>query len=211
MLAIAALLLAAEAAYMIDNVPYHRQITNFACGDASSEMVLHYYGADVDQVFYARAMSPSHQLPHADREQSWTSGGRRSRRARCRGTRFASGTSATSARPRATSTRTRLPPQVRICHRQRCCDLVVDLSNCVARICLTAFSGWWTGNGGRQRLGYAAFGYRTDECWVDELRALIAQDMPVVLLMVCSQSVKLFFDLLLNSALLAFRISDCGT
>ena len=33
------LVLAVAAAYLIPNVPYHRQITPFACGDASSEMV----------------------------------------------------------------------------------------------------------------------------------------------------------------------------
>ena len=33
------LLRAAHARYMIGNVPYHRQITPWSCGDASSEMV----------------------------------------------------------------------------------------------------------------------------------------------------------------------------
>jgi hypothetical protein len=38
------------AAVMIANVPYHRQITDYACGDASTEMVLHYWASpDVDQ------------------------------------------------------------------------------------------------------------------------------------------------------------------
>ncbi len=32
------------------NVPYHRQFTDYACGDASVEMMLHHYGSDVDQV-----------------------------------------------------------------------------------------------------------------------------------------------------------------
>jgi Peptidase_C39 like family len=47
----AALLLAPiAAAVIIPNVPYHRQITDYACGDASTEMVLHYWASpDVDQ------------------------------------------------------------------------------------------------------------------------------------------------------------------
>jgi len=36
-------------AYMIPDVPYHRQLTRFSCGAASLEMVLNYYGADVNQ------------------------------------------------------------------------------------------------------------------------------------------------------------------
>jgi uncharacterized protein YvpB len=31
------------------NVPYHRQVTTYSCGDASAEMMLNYYGVDVDQ------------------------------------------------------------------------------------------------------------------------------------------------------------------
>lgn len=43
-------LFAFAAAGVIPNVPYHRQITDYACGDASSEMVLHYWlSPDVDQ------------------------------------------------------------------------------------------------------------------------------------------------------------------
>jgi len=30
-------------------MPYHRQVTDYACGDGSSEMVHHHYGTDVDQ------------------------------------------------------------------------------------------------------------------------------------------------------------------
>jgi len=33
----------------VPNIPYHRQVTDYACGDGSSEMVLNYYGTDVDQ------------------------------------------------------------------------------------------------------------------------------------------------------------------
>jgi len=33
----------------IMNVPYHRQITRYACGDASFEMIYHYYRQDIDQ------------------------------------------------------------------------------------------------------------------------------------------------------------------
>ncbi len=49
-----AILLAACAATalsgMIPNVPYHRQATDYSCGDASVEMVLHYWASpDVDQ------------------------------------------------------------------------------------------------------------------------------------------------------------------
>jgi len=36
-------------AYLIPNVPYHRQLTDFTCGDASLEMLLNYYGPDVSQ------------------------------------------------------------------------------------------------------------------------------------------------------------------
>jgi len=35
--------------FRIPNVPYHRQITNFACGAASFQMVYHYWGIDLDQ------------------------------------------------------------------------------------------------------------------------------------------------------------------
>ena len=31
------------------SVPYHRQLTEYSCGDASMEMVLNYFGPDVDQ------------------------------------------------------------------------------------------------------------------------------------------------------------------
>lgn len=31
------------------NVPYHRQITRYACGDASFEMIYHHYRQDIDQ------------------------------------------------------------------------------------------------------------------------------------------------------------------
>eukprot|EP01116_Phalansterium_solitarium_P005960 TRINITY_DN18284_c0_g1_i1.p1 TRINITY_DN18284_c0_g1~~TRINITY_DN18284_c0_g1_i1.p1 ORF type:complete len:348 (-),score=99.17 TRINITY_DN18284_c0_g1_i1:47-1090(-) len=33
----------------VQNVPYHRQVTDYACGDASTEMVFHHFGSDVDQ------------------------------------------------------------------------------------------------------------------------------------------------------------------
>ena len=34
-----------------------------------------------------------------------------------------------------------------------------------------------------RRLGYAAFSYTAEACWIDELKALIAQDIPVIVLM----------------------------
>lgn len=37
------------AALQIPNVPFHRQITEYSCGDASLEMLLHWSGMDVDQ------------------------------------------------------------------------------------------------------------------------------------------------------------------
>lgn len=41
---------AASSERLSGAVPYHRQITDFSCGDASSEMLLNYlYGVDVDQ------------------------------------------------------------------------------------------------------------------------------------------------------------------
>jgi Peptidase_C39 like family len=40
----------ASHSIILPNIPYHRQITPYACGDASAEMVLHSFGhADVDQ------------------------------------------------------------------------------------------------------------------------------------------------------------------
>ena len=40
----------ASAVVQIPNVPYHRQFTVFACGDASLEMLLHHWASpDVDQ------------------------------------------------------------------------------------------------------------------------------------------------------------------
>lgn len=36
-------------AHKIANVPYHRQTTGYACGDASFEMVAHYFGTDLNQ------------------------------------------------------------------------------------------------------------------------------------------------------------------
>eukprot|EP01103_Thecamoeba_quadrilineata_P014206 TRINITY_DN4170_c0_g1_i1.p1 TRINITY_DN4170_c0_g1~~TRINITY_DN4170_c0_g1_i1.p1 ORF type:complete len:237 (+),score=23.16 TRINITY_DN4170_c0_g1_i1:52-762(+) len=35
--------------HKIHNVPYHRQINGYSCGDASTEIVLHYSGPDVNQ------------------------------------------------------------------------------------------------------------------------------------------------------------------
>jgi len=37
------------SAFYVPNIPYHRQVTEYACGDGSSEMVLNYYGSDIDQ------------------------------------------------------------------------------------------------------------------------------------------------------------------
>ncbi|MEA3409631.1 MAG: C39 family peptidase, partial [Candidatus Eisenbacteria bacterium] len=36
-------------AYNISSVPYHVQVTSYNCGPAASEMVMDYYGADIDQ------------------------------------------------------------------------------------------------------------------------------------------------------------------
>ena len=41
--------LALSLAGAVKNVPYHRQITEFSCGDATVEMLLHWSGMDVDQ------------------------------------------------------------------------------------------------------------------------------------------------------------------
>jgi len=38
-----------EEELIIKNVPYHRQFTDYSCGDASLEMLMHHYGADIDQ------------------------------------------------------------------------------------------------------------------------------------------------------------------
>jgi len=35
--------------HIIQTVPYHAQVTDYSCGDGSLEMVLNYYGADVNQ------------------------------------------------------------------------------------------------------------------------------------------------------------------
>jgi hypothetical protein len=40
---------AALAAMSIMNVPYHRQVTEYSCGAASLEMLLHFSAPDVDQ------------------------------------------------------------------------------------------------------------------------------------------------------------------
>jgi len=37
------------SSYLIRNAPYHRQINDWSCGDASLEMALHFTGPDVDQ------------------------------------------------------------------------------------------------------------------------------------------------------------------
>jgi len=42
-------ILAGVGASFVNNIPYHRQVTDYACGDGSSEMVLHHYGSDIDQ------------------------------------------------------------------------------------------------------------------------------------------------------------------
>ena len=34
-----------------------------------------------------------------------------------------------------------------------------------------------------RQLGYAAFAYSSDECWIDTLKAIIAEDIPVIVLM----------------------------
>ena len=48
--ALLALVAAAASAQLVRNVPYHRQFTDYACGDASVEMVLHKWASpDVDQ------------------------------------------------------------------------------------------------------------------------------------------------------------------
>ncbi len=37
------------AEVLVHNVPYHRQVTEYSCGDASMQMLLHWSGADIDQ------------------------------------------------------------------------------------------------------------------------------------------------------------------
>ncbi|GAM16996.1 hypothetical protein SAMD00019534_001710, partial [Acytostelium subglobosum LB1] len=41
--------MAIPSQWMIDGVPYHRQETNYNCGDASLQMVLSYYGRNITQ------------------------------------------------------------------------------------------------------------------------------------------------------------------
>ncbi len=49
LIAVCVALSALVSAARVKNVPYHRQITEFSCGDASMEMLLHWTGMDVDQ------------------------------------------------------------------------------------------------------------------------------------------------------------------
>src|SRR4051812_15124037 len=48
--------------FMIPNVPYHRQINDYTCGDGSMEMILHYFGPDVDQRAIADVMCTSDHM-----------------------------------------------------------------------------------------------------------------------------------------------------
>ena len=135
MLTLAALLVCAAAqSYMIPNVPYHRQITPFACGDASTEMALHFYGADVDQ----RAIMDVARTTEQEGTLSYDV---------VRAGQFS------YIRAAVGDLYPKQSPQ----------------------------HGWKSP--GRPRLGYAAFGYREEACWIDELKELIANNIPVLMLM----------------------------
>eukprot|EP01102_Stenamoeba_stenopodia_P007758 TRINITY_DN2186_c0_g1_i1.p1 TRINITY_DN2186_c0_g1~~TRINITY_DN2186_c0_g1_i1.p1 ORF type:complete len:375 (+),score=85.70 TRINITY_DN2186_c0_g1_i1:52-1125(+) len=118
-------------AYLIPNVPYFRQLTDFTCGDASLEMVLSYYGPEVDQFSIIDAA-------------------------------------------RTTSDEGTLSYDVtRVGHFSALSSAVGDLYPEVAPI--HGFPG--------HPLGYAAFDYDSQTPWLDQVKALVASNIPVICLM----------------------------
>lgn len=49
LIALASAVTARPVRFTVKNVPFHRQVTTYACGDASFEMLMHWNGADIDQ------------------------------------------------------------------------------------------------------------------------------------------------------------------
>jgi len=117
--------------YIIQTVPYHFQITDYGCGDASLEMVLNYFGPDINQLSIADVMRTSEEFGTLSVDI-------------VRGGHFS---------PISSSVGIQFPN--------------VSLSNGYLN---TSF-------------GLSSFWRDSDEFWLDSLKVLIANDVPVIILM----------------------------
>lgn len=118
------------AFYMIENVPFYKQLTGVLCGAGSLEMVFDYWGPHIDQREIANVARTSSS-------GTWT----------------------------------------------------YDIVRTGHFSYLSSAMGSYYPNdvpeaGFTERaLGYASFGYSSDDFWLDELKQLIANDIPVIVLM----------------------------
>ncbi|HDP96295.1 MAG TPA: hypothetical protein ENN25_01190 [Euryarchaeota archaeon] len=116
--------------HMIENVPFHKQLTGVLCGAGSLEMVFDYWGPDIDQKEVADVA-------------------------------------------RTSSSGTYTYDIVRTGHFSY----------------LSSAMGYYFPHDApeagftERAIGYASFGYSSDEFWLDELKTLIANDIPVIVLM----------------------------
>ena len=118
------------SSYMIENVPFHKQLTGVLCGAGSLEMVLDYWGPDIDQKEIA-------DVARTSSSGTWTYDivrtGQFSYLSSAMGNYF--------------------PPEV-------------------------PEAGFT-----ERAIGYASFGYSSEDFWLDELKTLLANDIPVIVLM----------------------------
>lgn len=118
------------SSHMIENVPFHKQLTGVLCGAGSLEMVFDYWGPDIDQKEIA-------DVARTSSSGTWT----------------------------------------------------YDIVRTGHFSYLSSAMGYYYPHdvpeaGFTERaLGYASFGYSSDDFWLDELKMLIANDFPVIVLM----------------------------
>ena len=120
------------SSYQIENIPYHRQITRYACGDASFEMVYHHYRQDLDQ----RAIIDVAR------------------------TSFAVGTNTFDL--------------IRAAHFSSISSSPVNYF----------YPSQAPSNGWKKTIprGMISFGYYSSQCWIEELKDIIAQGYPIIVL-----------------------------
>jgi len=122
-------------AHIINNVPYHRQVTAYGCGDACFQMVMGYYGLDLNQLSIMDVLRTS--ISSGTLSLDVVRGAQFSYLSNAQGRQF--------------------PAQVP--------------------------KGGWDHTRAPNLPGISAFGYRQMYCWLDELKATIAKNIPAIILM----------------------------
>lgn len=145
---------AASAAQVIRNVPYHRQLTDYACGDASVEMLLHRASGDVDQraIIDVMRTSDTYGTLSDDIVRAVRT------RAECAGHRAAG------------------------CSRARLRQGHFSALSAAAASVLFPDSAPRAGWSSARPLGSGAFGRRDTECWFDDLVSVVVAGLPCVTL-----------------------------